>query len=159
MLRKYKCLDCGGSDAYRSRPRSLLEYALPFLLLKPVRCANCFRRTCVSILTSARDPQSGHKAQQSADPVDQPKVKVDQRSLRKVKAIAVRKGWGQTALSGLQKMGTLRCDWCGEEFVIGHPPRTADRKTAQRQARWLGNAFARDHEREKKHSDRIVLIA
>jgi hypothetical protein len=145
MLRRYQCLDCGGSDAYRSRRRTFLEeYILPFLLLKPVRCANCFRRSYVSVFTAARDRASGH-SQQTANLVEQRKP------------IVVKKGWGQAALAGLREMGTLRCDRCGEEFVIGHPPKLADIKTAEKQAHWLAKLLAEDHKREKKHADRIEL--
>jgi hypothetical protein len=158
MLR-YKCLDCGGSVAFRSRRRTFLEFALVSVLLKPVRCANCFRRTCVSILTAARNPQSGHDGKRSADRVEQPKIKIDQGKLGKVKAIAVKKSWRQTALTGLQKMGALRCDQCGQEFVICHFSQIADKRTAERQARWLANVLAKDHDRQKKHSDRFVLVA
>ena len=56
MLVQYQCQDCGGSDAYRSRRRNFLEkYLEPFLLLKPVRCVNCFRRTTVSIFVPVRE--------------------------------------------------------------------------------------------------------
>jgi len=52
----YRCPDCGGSDAYRSRRRGLVEKVIqPFLLLKPVRCANCFRRSTASLFASARE--------------------------------------------------------------------------------------------------------
>lgn len=53
---EYQCPDCGGSDAYHSRRRSFSEkYVFPFVLMKPVRCANCFRRTIVSNFVRARD--------------------------------------------------------------------------------------------------------
>ena len=53
---KYQCPDCGGSDAYISRRRSFLEkYILPLFMLKPVRCANCFRRDNVSVFIAARE--------------------------------------------------------------------------------------------------------
>lgn len=52
---QFRCPDCGGSAAYRSRRRSVFErYVLPFLLLRPVRCANCFRRSSVSVFVVAR---------------------------------------------------------------------------------------------------------
>ncbi|HXU16475.1 MAG TPA: hypothetical protein VN708_15185 [Terriglobales bacterium] len=54
-------------------------------------------------------------------------------------------------------MGTLRCDNCGEQFVIGHPAQKADKKIAERQAHWLEKVLAEEHEREKKHADRIEL--
>ena len=54
-------------------------------------------------------------------------------------------------------MGTLRCDACGEEFIIGHPPAFVDKSVADRQAHWLEKVLAEEHEREKKHADRIEL--
>ncbi len=54
-------------------------------------------------------------------------------------------------------MGTLRCDGCGEEFFIGHSPQSADKRVAERQAKWLEKVLAEEHERDKKHSDRIEL--
>jgi hypothetical protein len=54
-------------------------------------------------------------------------------------------------------MGTLRCDGCGEEFVIGHDPAFADKKVAEKQAVWLEKVLAEEHERDKKHPDRIEL--
>ena len=48
--RQYQCADCGGFEGYRSRRRNLLEkYILPLLMLQPVRCASCYRRTHVSM--------------------------------------------------------------------------------------------------------------
>lgn len=51
MLSKhYQCPDCGGFEGYRSRRRNLLEkYVLPIMMLQPVRCVSCYRRTHVSI--------------------------------------------------------------------------------------------------------------
>lgn len=41
----FQCRDCGSHNGYRSRSRTLAEkYLLPVLLLRPVRCAECFRR-------------------------------------------------------------------------------------------------------------------
>jgi hypothetical protein len=54
-------------------------------------------------------------------------------------------------------MGTLRCDRCGEEFVVFHDPAIADNKAAERQARWLEKVLAEEHEREREHPDRIQL--
>jgi hypothetical protein len=45
----YRCLDCGGSEAYESKRRTFVEkYILPLFLLRQVRCANCFRKVTVS---------------------------------------------------------------------------------------------------------------
>jgi hypothetical protein len=53
---QYRCADCGGFEAYRSRPRTFIEkHILPFMLLRPVRCANCFRRTNVSVFTPVHE--------------------------------------------------------------------------------------------------------
>jgi hypothetical protein len=53
---QYRCPDCGSSEAYRSRPHNLLEkYILPVLLLRPVRCISCYRRTSVSIFIHVPD--------------------------------------------------------------------------------------------------------
>ena len=54
-------------------------------------------------------------------------------------------------------MGTLRCDSCGEEFFIGQQPAWANEWVAERQAKWLEKVLAEEHEREKKHPDRIEL--
>jgi hypothetical protein len=71
-------------------------------------------------------------------------------------AVAIKKSSSEKT-TGFQEMGTLRCDGCGEEFFIGHNPRSADRWVAARQATWLEKVFEEEHERDKKHSDRIEL--
>ena len=73
-----------------------------------------------------------------------------------MRAIAIKKGSVEKA-TGLQEMGTLRCDGCGEEFSIGHSPQFIDMRAAEKQARWLEKVLAEEHERDKKHSDRIEL--
>jgi len=54
-------------------------------------------------------------------------------------------------------MGTLRCDDCGEVFIIFHDPAFMDKTVAERQAHWLEKVLAEEHERERKHPDRIQL--
>jgi hypothetical protein len=71
--------------------------------------------------------------------------------------MAIKKGRIRERALGLQEMGTLRCDSCGEEFVISHDASDADKRIATRQAFWLEKVFAEDHERDKKHPDRIEL--
>jgi len=52
----YHCRDCGSDVGFRSRRRSFAErYLLPLLLLKPVRCGECFRRDYRLIFTPVRD--------------------------------------------------------------------------------------------------------
>ena len=76
-----------------------------------------------------------------------------------MRAVAIRKGqlrekapvWNPT------EMGVLRCDRCGEEFVVYHDATSADRAKADVQAHWLEKALAEEHERDRKHVDRIEL--
>jgi hypothetical protein len=75
-----------------------------------------------------------------------------------VRAVAIKKGQSrEKAAADSQEMGILRCDACGDDFVICHSPAFVDKAIADRQARWLEKALAEEHEREKKHSDRIEL--
>ena len=75
-----------------------------------------------------------------------------------MKAVAIKKGQTrEKAAAGFQEMGTVRCDGCGEEFLITHHPASADRWVAEKQARWLERVLAEEHERDKKHPDRIEL--
>ena len=54
----YVCRDCGSEIGFRSRRRTLAErFVLPLLLLKPVRCGECFRRDYRLIFTQVRDRQ------------------------------------------------------------------------------------------------------
>jgi hypothetical protein len=54
-------------------------------------------------------------------------------------------------------MGTLRCDHCGEQFIIFHDTAYVNKTAAERQAHWLEKVLAEEHERERKHPDRIQL--
>jgi hypothetical protein len=76
-----------------------------------------------------------------------------------MKAAAIKKGQlqEQPPMSEPREMGTLRCDGCGEEFIIYHAAPFADKTVAERQAHWLGKVLADEHERERKHPDRIEL--
>ena len=56
-----------------------------------------------------------------------------------------------------QEMGTLRCDACGEQFTVYHDVQFADRAKADVQAHWLEKTLAEEHERDRKHPDRIEL--
>jgi hypothetical protein len=73
-----------------------------------------------------------------------------------MRALAVKKSSREKTI-GFQEMGTLRCDGCGEEFVIGHNPRSPDKRAAEKQAKWLEKVLADDHQCDKKHPDRIEL--
>jgi hypothetical protein len=75
-----------------------------------------------------------------------------------MRALAVRKGQArEKAAPGFQEMGTLRCDGCGEVFLIAHHPAFANKWLADKQAQWLEKVLAEEHERDKRHSDRIEL--
>jgi hypothetical protein len=73
-----------------------------------------------------------------------------------MRAVAIKKGSREKTI-GFQEMGTLRCDSCGEEFFIGHKPQSVDKRVAEKQAKWLEKVLAEEHERDKKHPDRIEL--
>jgi hypothetical protein len=46
VSKPFRCSDCGSVDGYRSRPRNFIEkYVLPVLFLRPIRCAECCRRS------------------------------------------------------------------------------------------------------------------
>jgi len=73
-----------------------------------------------------------------------------------MRAVAIKKS-GREKTTGFQDMGTLRCDGCGEEFFIGHNPQSVDKWVAEKQVKWLEKVLAEEHERDKKHADRIEL--
>ena len=73
-----------------------------------------------------------------------------------MQAVAIKKS-SREKTTGFQEMGTLWCDGCGEEFFIGHNPKSVDKWVAEKQAKWLEKVLAEEHERDKKHSDRIEL--
>jgi hypothetical protein len=73
-----------------------------------------------------------------------------------MKAVAIKKGSREKTV-GFQEMGTLRCDICGEEFFLGHHPTSVDKRVAERQAKWLEKVLTEEHERDRKHPDRIEL--
>jgi hypothetical protein len=76
-----------------------------------------------------------------------------------MKAVAIKKGQlrEEPPMAEPREMGILRCDGCGEEFIIFHAARFADKAVAERQAHWLDKVLADEHERERKHPDRIQL--
>ena len=74
-----------------------------------------------------------------------------------MRAVAIKKGQSPEKTAGFQEMGTVRCEGCGEEFVIGHQPAFVDMWVADQQAHWLEKVLAEEHERDKKHSDQIEL--
>ena len=74
-----------------------------------------------------------------------------------MKAVAIKKGQTKERAPDFREMGTLRCDGCGEEFIVFHDPTFADNGAAARQAQWLEKVLAEEHEREQKHPDRIAL--
>jgi len=73
-----------------------------------------------------------------------------------MRAVAIKKSSLEKTI-GFQEMGTLRCDGCGEEFFIGHNPQSVDKWVAEKQAEWLEKVLVEEHERDKKHADRVEL--
>jgi hypothetical protein len=74
-----------------------------------------------------------------------------------MRAVAIKKGQNREKAAGFQEMGTLRCEGCGEEFFISQHPTSVDKRIAEKQAKWLEKVLAEEHERDKKHPDRIEL--
>ena len=74
-----------------------------------------------------------------------------------MKAVAIKKGQTRERAPNFTSMGTLRCDTCGEEFILFHDPARVEKAAAARQAHWLEKVLAEEHERDRKHSDRIQL--
>ena len=74
-----------------------------------------------------------------------------------MKAVAIRQGQVRERAPGYRNMGTLRCDGCGETFVIFHEPSFVSEGSAERQAQWLEKVLAEEHQREQRHPDRIQL--
>jgi hypothetical protein len=80
-----------------------------------------------------------------------------QRYNAKMMAVAIKKGQTRERAPDFKEMGTLRCDSCGEQFVVFHDPADVDQAVAARQAQWLEKVLAEEHDRERKHPDRIRL--
>jgi hypothetical protein len=74
-----------------------------------------------------------------------------------MKAVAIKKGQTRERAPAFKEMGTLRCDSCGEEFTVFQDFTFVDKKAAERRAQWLEKVLAEEHERERKHPDRIQL--
>jgi hypothetical protein len=74
-----------------------------------------------------------------------------------MKAVAIKKGQTRVKAPAFVEMGTLRCDGCGEVFIVFQDFSCTDRQAAERQARWLEKVLAEEHERERKHPDSIQL--
>jgi hypothetical protein len=73
---EFHCRECGGDEAYRSRPRGFWEkYGLPLLLLQPIRCERCYHRfyilRTIPVLeraqSSGKDSTSERPAKASSD--------------------------------------------------------------------------------------------
>jgi len=80
--------------------------------------------------------------------------------VRRVNALRTKLSFNPPAnrkAEGFREIGSLRCDGCGEEFVIFHQPAFVNVRLADQQARWLETVLAEEQERDKKHPDRIKL--
>jgi hypothetical protein len=56
LVLAYRCSDCSSEVGFRSRRRTLIErFILPLLLLRPVRCSECFRRDYRLIFVQVRE--------------------------------------------------------------------------------------------------------
>jgi hypothetical protein len=60
LMQPYRCRNCGSGLGFRSRRRTLAErLVLPLVLLKPVRCGECFHRDYRLIFTPVHERGSG----------------------------------------------------------------------------------------------------
>jgi hypothetical protein len=68
MVRKpFQCSDCGSVEGYRSHPGNFIEkYILPVLGLRPVRCADCFRRSYRPVFVIVRERSEAEIRRRSA---------------------------------------------------------------------------------------------
>lgn len=67
MTRLFECKYCGGFNGYRSRPKNFREkFLLPLLLLRPVRCGDCFKRSYQSAFVTVRPRRESKKEQGAA---------------------------------------------------------------------------------------------
>ena len=68
----FECPDCSSTCAFYSRRRGVTEkYLLPFLLLRPYRCADCFQRCYRTIFISAREARQRKSAASGSGPTTQ----------------------------------------------------------------------------------------
>jgi hypothetical protein len=72
-------------------------------------------------------------------------------------AIAFKKGHHRANSSYSEMMGTIRCDICGSEFLLGHRAGCADPSAAEKQALWLEKLFADQHRHKQVHAHKIEL--
>lgn len=71
---EFHCRDCGGNEAYRSRPRGFFEtYVLPIFFLQPVRCDRCYLRSYVARSFAARERPPRERMQPKSQPDAAPK--------------------------------------------------------------------------------------
>ncbi len=74
------------------------------------------------------------------------------------KAFAIKKGQlNVKPPAEYVSMGTVRCEGCGEEFMITQHPAISSSNAAERQAHWLERVLADEHERDRKHPEKIEL--
>lgn len=60
---QFRCPDCGCTEGFRSRRKTLIEkHILPLLFLQPVRCAKCFRRSNASSFATVRERERKEKS-------------------------------------------------------------------------------------------------
>ena len=62
----FQCRYCGGYNGYRSRAKTFGEkFLLPLLLLRPVRCGDCFRRSVETIFVQVRERHATKSARRA----------------------------------------------------------------------------------------------
>jgi hypothetical protein len=74
-----------------------------------------------------------------------------------MKAVAIKKGQTRERAPAFKEMGALRCEGCGEEFICFSRPQFREQGSWRAARHWLEKVLAEEHERERKHPDRIEL--
>jgi hypothetical protein len=97
-------------------------------------------RNCIAEkgVEAQEPPHIQQKSRQSSFPLLPEMRRVKLRSLiqyaepgrTQMIAVAIKKS-SREKTAGIQEMGTLRCDLCGEEFFIGHNPAWVDKRVAE----------------------------
>jgi hypothetical protein len=86
FFEEFHCRECGGQEAYRSRPRGFFErFVLPFVLLQPVRCERCFYRSYILRTIPALERQPNERKSPQSQPPDESKGSSQESSQNELK--------------------------------------------------------------------------
>jgi len=67
LSKQFQCPDCGSLSGFRSHPRTFTEkYILPVMFLRPVRCADCYRRDYHTVFMDVREREESEVSRKAA---------------------------------------------------------------------------------------------